>query len=214
MNRPRFVAVEGPIGVGKTDLASALARRLRARAILENSAGNPFLASFYKDMSAHAFQTQIFFLLSRYRQLREIVQSDLFYRTVVSDYIFAKDRIFAYLNLDDEELALYEKIYPLLESEIVEPDLVVYLQASPERVLEKIKKRDRPYERATTLEYVRELIEAYNRFFFHYTNTPLLVVNANALDFSRDEEAVIDIMKQLEKPFSGTRYYVPPAQES
>jgi len=211
MKRPRFVAVEGPMGVGKTDLASALARKFRAKAVLENSAENPFLTSFYKDMGAHAFQTQVFFLLSRYRQMREIVQSDLFYRTVVSDYIFAKDRIFAYLNLDDEELALYEKIYPLFESEIMQPDLVIYLQASPERVLERIRKRDRPYERPTTLEYVRELTEAYNRFFFHYTSTPLLVVNANALDFSKDEEAVKDIVKQLEKPFSGTRYYVPPA---
>ena len=212
MNRPRFIAVEGPIGVGKTALASALARKFRARAVLENSAENPFLASFYKDMSAHAFQTQVFFLLSRYRQMREIVQADLFYKTVVSDYIFSKDRIFAYLNLDDEELALYEKIYPVFESEIMRPDLVIYLQASPERVMEKLRKRDRPFERGATLEYIRELTEAYNRFFFLYTSTPLLVVNANALDFSRSEDAVRDIVAQLEKPFSGTRYYVPPAQ--
>jgi deoxyadenosine/deoxycytidine kinase len=212
MNKPRFIAVEGPIGVGKTDLANALARKFRARTILENSSANPFLASFYNDMNAHAFQTQVFFLLSRYRQMREIVQADLFYKTVVSDYIFAKDRIFAYLNLDDEELALYEKIYPLFEGEIMRPDLVIYLQASPERVMERIRKRDRPYERGTTLEYVRELTEAYNRFFFLYTSTPLLVVNANSLDFAKDEEAVKDIVGQLEKPFSGTRYYVPPAR--
>jgi deoxyadenosine/deoxycytidine kinase len=212
MNKPRFIAVEGPIGVGKTDLANALARKFRARTILENSSENPFLSSFYNDMNAHAFQTQVFFLLSRYRQMREIVQADLFYKTVVSDYIFAKDRIFAYLNLDDEELALYEKIYPLFEGEIMRPDLVIYLQASPERVMERIRKRDRPYERGMTLEYVRELTEAYNRFFFLYTSTPLLVVNANSLDFARDEEAVKEIVGQLGKPFSGTRYYVPPAR--
>ncbi|MFQ5911020.1 MAG: deoxynucleoside kinase [Thermoplasmata archaeon] len=214
MNQPRFVAVEGPIAVGKTDLANGLARRLRARTVLENVAENPFLASFYRDMRAHSFQTQIFFLLSRYKQMREIAQADLFYERVISDYIFAKDRIFAYLNLDDEELSLYEKIYPFFESEIMLPDLVIYLQASPEHIFERMKKRDRPYERPISIEYTRELTEAYNRFFFHYASTPLLVVNANALDFSRDEEAVKDLMKQLEKPFAGTRYYVPPAAGS
>lgn len=198
--------------MGKTDLVNALARKFRARTILENSAENPFLTDFYRDMSAHAFQTQVFFLLSRYKQMREIAQADLFYRMLVSDYIFAKDKIFAYLNLDDEELSLYEKIYPFFESEIMQPDLVVYLQASPGRILEKIRKRDRPYERGMTLEYLKELTEAYNRFFFHYTATPLLVVNANALDFTRDEEAARDIARQLEEPFSGTRYYVPPVQ--
>ncbi len=211
MKPPRFIAVEGPIGVGKTDLASGLARRFKARALLEDSAGNPFLPDFYRDVSGHAFQTQVFFLLSRYRQLREIAQADLFYRMIVSDFIFSKDRIFAYLNLDDEELSLYEKMYPLFESEIMLPDLVIYLQASPEKTYERIRKRDRPYERAMTIEYLRELTEAYNRFFFHYSSTPLLVVNANALDFSRDEEAIEEIVKQLKEPFSGTRYFVPPA---
>jgi len=213
MNQPRFIAVEGPIAVGKTDLANALARRLKARTVLENVTENPFLASFYRDIRAHGFQTQIFFLLSRYKQMREIAQADLFYERVISDYIFAKDRIFAYLNLDDEELSLYEKIYPFFEAEIMLPDLVVYLQASPERIFERVKKRDKPYERPISIEYTRELTEAYNRFFFHYASTPLLVVNANALDFSRHDEAVKDLMKQLEKPFSGTKYYVPSARE-
>jgi deoxyadenosine/deoxycytidine kinase len=213
MNELRFIAVEGPTAVGKTELATALARRLKAKAVLEDVEQNPFLGNFYKDMRAHAFQTQIFFLLSRYRQMREIVQVDLFYEKVVSDYIFAKDRIFAYLNLDDEELSLYEKIYPFFENEVMLPDLVVYLQANPETLFEKLKKRDKPHDRAITMEYLRELAEAYNRFFFHYSNTPLLVVNANYVDYSKDEEAVKDLVKQFEKPFSGTRYYVPPAKD-
>lgn len=212
MTGPRFLAVEGPIAVGKTDLANALARKLKAKTILEDVAENPFLGSFYRDMRAHAFQAQIFFLLSRHRQMREIAQADLFFERVISDYIFAKDRIFAYLNLDDEELSLYEKIYPFFEGEIILPDIVIYLQASPDRLFERVNKRERLYERAITLEYMKELTEAYNRFFFHYFSTPLLVVNANALDFSKDEEAVKDLMKQFEKPFSGTRYYVPPTK--
>jgi len=205
----RFVAVEGSIGVGKTFLAKLLAGKLKARLILEEVDQNPFLLSFYHDRSGYAFQTQVFFLLSRYRQQRELSQTDLFTQRVVTDYIFAKDKIFAYLNLDDNEISLYERILPLLEKDVPLPDLVIYLHASPEFLVKRIRERARPHEGSITLDYLKELAEAYTKFFFHYRDSPLLVVTAETVDFSRTPKALEELLKEISTPFKGTRYWIP-----
>ncbi len=206
----RFVAVEGNIGVGKTSLAKLLAKKLKARLLLEEVDQNPFLSSFYQDKIGYAFQTQIFFILSRYRQQRELAQTDLFTQRIVTDYLFAKDKIFAYVNLDDNEISLYERLLPLLEKEIPVPDLVIYLQASPDFLLKRIRERASPYEEAISLDYLRELNEAYTQFFFHYTDSPLLVVSAEKLDFARTPQSLEELMKEISTPFKGTRYWLPP----
>src|SRR5262245_47820115 len=164
----RYVAIEGVIGVGKTSLARLLAERFHARLVLEEPDANPFLKDFYKDPKRYAFQTQMFFLISRYKDLRERVQPDLFHEGIVADYLFQKDRIFANLNLSDRELMLYDAVAPQLESEVPVPDLVVYLQATPERIRERIELRGRPYERLMDPKYTATLAEAYDYFFFHY----------------------------------------------
>ena len=205
----RFISVEGVIGVGKTALAERLAKRLHAKAVLEEVDENPFLSRFYKEMRNYALQTQLFFLLSRHRQQRELSQMDLFSQRAVTDYLFVKEKIFAYLNLDDQELTLYERIFSFLEKEIPIPDLVIYLQASPRELLRRIQERGRPYEREIQLDYLVNLNEAYNRFFFHYDSSPLLVVNAEEIDFVRKEEDFEDLFREIQRPFSGTRFYVP-----
>jgi deoxyadenosine/deoxycytidine kinase len=169
----RYVAIEGVIGVGKTTLAKRLAKTLTASLVLEVVEENPFLARFYDDPDAFGFQTQIFFLLSRSRQQLELAQRDMFSESVVADYIFAKDQIFATINLAEEELALYRTIVPLLEARLVRPDLVVYLQATTDVLLERIKRRGRDFERDISREYLETLSEAYNHYFFHYDDTPL-----------------------------------------
>ena len=209
MEHLRFVAVEGSIGVGKTFLAKLLAGKLKANLVLEEVDQNPFLHSFYQDRTGYAFQTQIFFLLSRYRQQKELAQTDLFTQKVVSDYVFAKDKIFAYLNLDDNEISLYERILPLLEKEVPLPDLVIYLHASPEFLAKKLRERARPHEGSITLDYLKELAEAYTEFFFHYRDSPLLVVTAEAVDFSRTPKALQELLKEIGTPFKGTRYWIP-----
>lgn len=206
---PRYIAVEGPIGVGKTSFAELLAQRLQAQAILEVTEENPFLKDFYRDMRRYAFQTQLFFLLSRFRQQQELLQFDLFRQRLVCDYLFARDRIFAYLTLDDNELALYEKIHPLLEARVPRPELVIYLQAEVETLHKRITIRGRAYEREIPREYLEDLVEAYNHFFFHYTETPLLVINTTEIDFVRRKEDLEDLIKQIAEMKRGTRYYVP-----
>lgn len=214
MEHLRFVAVEGPIGVGKTSLAKLLAKELRAKTVLEEVDQNPFLSEFYQDRREYAFQTQVFFLLSRYRQQKELVQIDLFTRRIVTDYIFAKDKIFAYLNLDDNELSLYEHILPFLERDIPIPDLVIYLQSSPERLMRRIRERGRPYEKPLSLDYLRELSQAYTKFFFHYTDSPLLVVNVEEVDFVKDHKLLKALIEQLRAPFRETRFWVPSSDSS
>ncbi len=204
-----YLAIEGVIGVGKTSLAKKLAERFNARLVLEQPEENPFLEDFYRDPQRFAFQTQLFFLLSRFRQQEEIPQRDLFHDLVISDYLFAKDRIFAHLNLDDRELALYDRVASLLEKEVPVPDLVVYLQSSPERLMANIRKRNRPYERNISEEYIRSLCEAYNRFFFHYRQSPLLVVNATQIDFVNREEDFEDLAAQIMRPHRGLEFYSP-----
>jgi deoxyguanosine kinase len=206
--KPSHVAVEGPIGVGKTTLATRLARHWGAKAVLED-ASNPFLAAFYEGDSHAAFPCQAWFLLMRHRQQRSLLQDDLFHRGTVTDYLFAKDRIFAYLNLSQADLEVYERLHAVLAEQVAKPDLVIYLQASDEVLLERIRKRARPAERAMTAEYVANLNRAYNHFFFHYTETPLLVVNASAADLSASDAELAELVRQVDALEGGTRYYVP-----
>lgn len=189
----RYIAIEGVIGVGKTSLATALAKKMNARLVLEEVEENPFLANFYRDPKRFAFPTQIYFLLSRHKQQSTIAQADLFQAKIVSDYMFLKDRIFAYVNLTEPELTLYEKIFQVLKADIPNPGLVVYLQATPEILITRIRKRNRIFERELAYEYLAQLSDAYNSFFFHYNDAPLLIVNTENLDFAnnpKDFEAI------------------------
>jgi deoxyguanosine kinase len=207
----RYLAIEGPVGVGKTALAERLAAREDATAILEDG-DNPFLADFYQDRPGAALQTQLFFLLNRHRQLAGLRQTELFSQVTVCDYLFDRDRIYAYLSLDDNELYIYQRLYDLLAREIPPPDLVVYLQAPTDLLVKRLRERSRDPEHASHRldpEYLRELNEAYQHFFFHYTATPLLVVETSQIDFGRSDEAVDDLVRQIRAMGRGTQYYVP-----
>jgi len=208
-----YIVVEGVIGAGKTSLCRLLAQSLDARLTLEVVEENPFLPRFYEDRAAYAFVTQNFFLLSRYQQQMELIQLELFSGTLVADYLFAKDRIFANINLADDELRLYERLASILEERIRPPDLVVYLQASTEVLMERIRWRGRSYERDMDEGYIQTLNEAYNYFFFHYEDTPLLVVNTNELDFVKNRQHYEDLLQRILQPFTGTQYYVPSWKE-
>jgi deoxyadenosine/deoxycytidine kinase len=205
----RYIAIEGVIGAGKTSLTARLSQTLGARAIYEEFEKNPFLEDFYNDPERFAFQTQLFFLMSRYRQQQELHQFDLFHVMVVSDYIFAKDRIFATLNLNEKEMKLYDGIAKIMEKDIVKPDLVVYLQASTKRLMDYIRKRNRKIEKNLAQDYIQALNDLYNKFFFHYNTTPLLVVNTDDIDFVHNENDFKDILYEINHHTSGTRYYVP-----
>jgi len=209
----RYIVVEGVIGVGKTTLARLLSKRLRARLEMEEVETNPFLKEFYEDRRRWAFQTQLFFLFSRYRQQRELAQVDLFQAHVVSDYFFEKDRIFASLNLSDDELALYDKVMELMQREVPHPDVICYLQASTDTLMQRIHKRDRPFERSITTDYIEALNEAYSHFFFHYRGAPVLVVSTDDVDFLRHEAYIEDVLGELNRLSSGVRYYRPAARE-
>jgi len=212
MSEPPFpfkhVAVEGPIGVGKTSLVERLAARFSGVKVLED-VGNPFLEAFYKGVPGAAFQVQIFFLLSRYQQHVELRQGDLFTRLVVADYTMAKDRLFARLNLTDPEFALYDRLYNLLVPSLPKPDLVIYLEASVEVCLERIRRRGRPFERTIDVGYLRRLKEAYAEYFFHYAETPLLVVNTDDLDFVHREEDFAALVEQMARVQRGTQVFIP-----
>jgi deoxyguanosine kinase len=205
----KYIVVEGPIGVGKTSLAKMIAAEFQARSIFEKVEDNPFLAKFYEDPETYAFQNQIFFLLSRYQQQRELSQQNLFHQNTVADYLFAKDKIFATLTLSSEELSLYQQLYELLDPRVPKPDLVVYLQARPEVLYKRIKKRDKSYEKSVTLEYLKDVAQAYNQFFFHYDETPLLVVNTSEIDFVSSSKDLADLIKEINNMGSGTQYYIP-----
>ncbi|MBD3387028.1 deoxynucleoside kinase [candidate division KSB1 bacterium] len=209
MAYPNYICIEGVIGAGKTSLAGMLGKILNAKVMYEQPEENPFLEDFYTDPPRYAFQTQLFFLLSRYKQQQEFFQTDLFHETLISDYLFAKDRIFATLNLDDRELFLYDRIAVLLEQEIPKPDLVLYLQSSTERLMANIRKRDRHYEENISEEYIHSLNEAYNRFFFHYHGSPLLVINTTQIDFVNNAKHFEDLVDQITRPHSGIEYYSP-----
>lgn len=206
----RYIAIEGVIGAGKTSLATMLGETLKANVVLERFEENPFLKDFYKDPERYAFQTQIFFLLARYKQQRELFQADLFHRFLVTDYIFEKDKIFAYLNLASDELKLYETLVSSIEHSIPTPDLVVYLQAGVSRLMQNIKQRGRSYESEMSDEYIRDLNEAYNYFFFRYKSTPLLIVNAVELDFVHNTRQYDDLVREIFRTRrAGVEYYNP-----
>ena len=205
-----YIAVEGVIGAGKTSLAKKLKERLNSKLILEQFEVNPFLETFYSDRKRYAFQTQMFFLVNRYKQQEELLQEDLFTEFVVADYILEKDRIFAYLNLNKEELKLYEGLYPLLARNLRKPDLVVFLQSSVDKLMYNIKKRHRKIERALTRSYIEELSEAYNHFFFRYNSTPLLIVNSSEIDFVNVEEDFEELCKQILREDRGVKEYFKP----
>jgi len=207
--RKNYVAIEGVIGVGKTTLATLLAKKWNAHLKLEVVEENPFLAQFYADMRGYAFQTQLFFLLSRHKQQSELKQYDLFMERVVSDYLFAKDRIFANITLDDNELSLYKRLADLLERDVPKPDIVVYLQASVDTLMERIRRRGREFERDMSRDYIETLNEAYNYFFFHYSDTPLIVVNTNDLNFVENTGDLEELAREIEEHEGGTAYYVP-----
>ncbi len=209
LERLRFIAIEGVIGAGKTTLADMLAKTLGASVLLEEFEENPFLEEFYEDPKRYAFQTQIFFLLSRFKQMQELVQLDLFHQKIVSDYIFEKDRIFATLNLSEKEMKLYDGIARLMEKEIPRPDLVIYLQASTRHLMENIRKRGRSYEKNIKEDYIAALNDLYNKFFFHYSKTPLLVINTDEIDFQHSEQDYQDILVEINHHQGGTRYYIP-----
>ncbi len=208
-NGVRYLAIEGNIGAGKTTLARLIAEECNAQLFLEEVEDNPFIERFYEDMQAYAFQTQIFFLLNRYKQQLEISQRNLFSELIVADYIFAKDKIFAHVVLEDDELALYNRIHALLEDRILAPDLVIYLQTSPDVLIHRIRSRGRSFERSISEEYLRDLNEAFDHFFFHYDDSPILIVNTDRLDFVADRRQFEDLLEKLIENFEGKRFYVP-----
>lgn len=204
----RHIAIEGPIGVGKTSLTGLLAKRFSGTEILEDVT-NPFLGDFYEGKKGAAFNTQMYFLLSRYQQQQEIAQIDLFKNLVIADYTFAKDRIFAYLTLSDAEIVLYDKLYNQLADNVPRPDLVVHLTANTDTCLGRIRKRARSFEKSISAEYLKSLNEAYNHFFYHYRETPLLVVDTTEIDFVSRKTDLDDLIAQITRPFRGRQVYVP-----
>jgi len=209
VRQKNYIVVEGPLGVGKTSFAMLLAKKINGKTILEKTEGNPFLADFYKDPIKFAFQTQLFFMLRRFQKQEEINQIDIFKRVVISDFLFDKDRIFARLNLDDREFSLYEQIFHLLKVRILKPNLVIFLQARTDILKERIKKRDRDYEKSINIKYLDQINQTFNEFFFHYTETPLLVIDASEIDFINVPSDLDNLIVEIEKMEKGTKYYVP-----
>ena len=202
-----YVAVDGPIGVGKTTFCKILADRIDGHLVLEEAAQNPFLKDFYKDRKRYALQTQFYFLLSRYQQQRELVGFDLFKKRIVADYTFEKDLMFAKVNLTEEELALYKQVAELLKKTLPKPDLVVFLTASTEVLIHRIKRRNIAYERNFDFEYLTQVSEEYNYHFFHYNRTPLLVIKTDQLDFVENSQHLEEIFNQIAEMRQGTRYF-------
>jgi deoxyadenosine/deoxycytidine kinase len=204
-----YIAVDGPIGVGKTAVVERLAERLDAVTVLEEWGQNPFLKGFYDGAQGAAFQVELFFLLSRYRQQQELRQRALFTQVTLADYVFEKSKLFAYLNLEDAELLIYEKLYGMLAEAAPKPDLAVYLQAPTEVLMKRIRARGRPEEAHLSEDYLAEVNRAYNHYFFHYSQTPLLVVNTADVNFARSDQDLDDLLRQIRNMGKGTQYYVP-----
>jgi len=209
MERRAYIALEGPIGVGKTTLAQTLARALNARLILEEEQQNPFLARFYEDPEKYAISVQLYFLLTRYNQQRELLQRPLLEQGTVADYLFAKDRIFANLNLAPDELVLYEQVYKLLDSKMAKPDLVVYLLANVDVLAERLRRRNRDFERDISYEYLERVSTAYRDFFFYYDEAPLLVVDTSEIDFVNNPNDLADLIREIDRAGQGVQHYVP-----
>jgi deoxyguanosine kinase len=202
---PRFIAVEGPLRVGKSTLAQILAESLRARRVVEPE-DNPFLDRFYQAQAGMGFATQLWFLMERYEQLRQLKDFDV---PVVSDYLFEKDKLFAYVNLSDAELNLYNRYYQMFHAQVPTPDLVIYLQASPEVLKQRLKRKGVAGERAISDEYIEQVVHAYEHFFFHYTASDLLVVNTSDIDFVHNNHDLQMLLKRLSEPIKGTQYFLP-----
>jgi deoxyguanosine kinase len=209
LGKSYMITIEGPIGVGKTSLARLISQRLDARLVVEEFDENPFLPDFYRDPERFAFQTQLWFLLSRYRQQQELQQLDLFSPIMVTDYMFMKDRLFASLTLSDKEMALYDRVANLLERDIANPDLIVYLQSDTDRLMANVKKRNRSYEVNMDWKYLDALNQLYNEFFFRYDRGPLLIINSNDLDFVNRPEDFEEIVNFIREPVTGTRFFNP-----
>ncbi len=206
---PNFIAIEGAIGAGKTSLVNLLGKQLDARMVLENDDENPFLPDFYQDKESYAFQTQIFFLLNRYAQYLDLAQRDLFSSVVITDFLFQRDPIFANLNLKDHELQLYNQIYNLIKIRTPKPDLVIYLQADTHILQQRIEKRDRDYESYLDREYLEKVNKAFNNFFFYYSETPLLVINTNEIDFVEKKGDLEELISKINHHRIGREYYNP-----
>jgi len=204
-----YIAIEGPIGVGKTSLAELLSKELGARLVLEDFEDNPFLPDFYNDPERFGFQTQLFFLLQRYRQQQDLRQVDMFQKLLITDYMFVKDRLFASLNLDDKEMHLYDTVARLLERNIIKPDLVIYLQADTDVLMKNIEKRGRNMERDVTWEYIDALNQVYTEYFFRYQDTPLVIINTNNIDFVENEKDLKEVIDYIRQPVSGTKFFNP-----
>lgn len=211
MNNYEFIAIEGVIGAGKTSLARLISERHNARLVLEEFEDNPFLPLFYQDRARYAFQTQLSFLASRFNQQKSMTSKDLFTDFLVSDYLFDKDRIFARLNLGADEMALYDRIYNIMSGIAAKPDLVIFIQCSVEKLLQNIYRRGREYEMEISAHYLEELNEAYNHFFYHYDRSPLLIINANEIDFVNNEDHLEYIENHIFKePLKSLRTHIHP----
>ena len=206
---PNYIAIEGVIGVGKTSFAEMLTKAIDAEQMNDEVFGNPFLVDFYKNRKRYGFSCQLFFLLSRFQQQQQLQTRDLFARRIVADYLYARDSIFASVNLSDRELALYNRIAPVLAGDIPKPDLVIYLQASTPMLLRRIRKRNFPFERSIDADYIDSLNKAYDYFFFDYQETPLLVVRTDNIDFVNTPGHFNDLLEQISKPVAGKKYYSP-----
>ncbi len=205
---PRYIAVEGPIRVGKTTLSRVLAERLNAQRVMEPE-DNPFLSSFYEGEPGAAFQAQFAFLIRRFEQLRSLDLGPQSQKTVVTDFIFEKDKLFACLNLNDQELETYNRYYNYFREQLSTPDLVIYLQASPEVLKKRLKKKNAPGEKAINEEYLEEVVKAYEHFFFHYTSSDLLIVNTSEIDFVERNEDLQQLLRKVSAPIKGTQYFLP-----
>ena len=204
-----YIAIEGPIGVGKTSLANLMSKDLGARLVLEEFEENPFLPDFYKDPERYSCQTQLFFLLQRYRQQQELRQVDMFQNLLVTDYMFVKDRLFASLNLNEKEMQLYDTVANLLERNVIRPDLVIYLQASTDTLMSNISHRGREMESEITYDYIDALSQVYTEYFFRYQDTPLVIINTNNIDFVNNKNDFDEVIKYIRQPISGTKFYNP-----
>jgi len=211
MRNLNYIAIEGPIGVGKTSLAKLLSKRLSAKLILEKFEDNPFLSEFYNDPARFAFQTQLFFLLQRYQQQHDIRQVDMFHNLLISDYMFIKDRLFASLNLDDKEMNLYDSIANIMERNIINPDLIIYLQADTSTLMKNIDKRGRDFENNISYDYINALNEIYTEYFFRYNDTPLVIINTNNIDFVNNADDLDQVIEYIRQPVSGTKFFNPSA---
>ena len=204
-----YLAVEGPIGVGKTSLVKLLGKNLGAKMVLEEYENNPFLEEFYNDPERFAFQTQLFFLMNRYRQQQDLRQGDMFHNLLITDYMFVKDRLFASLNLNDKELSLYDTVANLLERNVLKPDLVIFLQAETQTLMRNISRRGRKFENNMSFDYLDALSQVYSEYFFKYQETPLIIINTNDIDFVNNEADLDEVIKYIREPVAGTKFFNP-----